>query len=510
MSGKGKLAPRLGFRSLRMRFLFYFLVLGLLSLLLFGLLFAFFTWRENDRLEKQAGEELVEQAKEMARDLEMLFALVQRFPDVPLANQERVTQLLRLEGKLVNAVSVVVDAEGRVVAPRPLALRFPRRLDTDLLAEGDIKSGNARIEPLGDCLVVAVPLSISGDRPYHNLVVAKRRDRLLQTSASDLTRYIAIAGGAALVISILLALYLSSYVTRPLHRLSNAAWEMAHGNLESRVEVAGQDEISALARYFNYMAERIHRAYRQQKEFVANVSHEIRTPLTSIEGFTQALLDDMVEGEEERKRYLHIVQEETRRLQRVLAQLLALSRLDAGAWVLHPSSLSLPDFLREMEEKLQPKAEEKGLVVKLSLSPRLKPLLTDRDALEQVLTNLLDNAVKFTPEGGTVTLSADPLPLGGARIQVRDSGTGIPEDDLEHIFERFFRVERSRSQQYGGSGLGLAVCRELVQLLGGKISAWSRPEKGSVFTVELPGAIPEITWEGSGPEPGRGSPQGGT
>jgi len=500
-------SPR--FRTLRARFLFYFLALGLLSLLLFGFLFAFFAWRENDRLEKQAGKELVEQAKEMARDLEVAFSLVQRFPDLLSANEERVTQLLRLEGKLVNAVSVLVDAQGRVVAPRPLPLRFPRQLDTDLLAEGDIRSSNATIEPVGDCLVVAVPLSSPADRSYHNLVVAKRRDQLLQASTSDLTRYIAIAGGVALAISILLALYLSNYVTRPLHRLSSAAWEMAHGNLDSRVEVAGQDEISMLARYFNYMAERLQRGYQQQKEFVANVSHEIRTPLTSIEGFTQALLDDMVEREDEKRRYLRIVQEETRRLQRVLAQLLALSRLDAGAWILHPETVSLPDLLGEVREKLRPRAEEKGLAVELFLSPALRPVESDRVALEQVFTNLLDNAVKFTPQGGTVHVSADPLPRGGARIQVRDSGPGIPEEDLEHIFDRFFRVERSRSQQYGGSGLGLAVCRELVRLLGGRINAWSRPGKGSVFTVELPGSLPEIPGEMGGAEPARGSPQDG-
>lgn len=486
---------RLRFRTLRARFLFYFLVLGLLSLLLFGALFAFFVWRENDRLEKRAREELVEQAKEMARDLELAFALVQRFPDLPVANQERVTQLLRLEGKLVNAVSVVVDARGNVTAPRPIPLRYPRRIDADLLAENEVRAVDADMSPLGSCLVVAIPLSIPAEYSYHNLVVVKRRDQLLQTSVGDLTRYLAIAGGAALVISILLALYLSSYVTRPLHRLSRAAWEMAHGNLESRVEVAGRDEISSLARYFNYMAERLQRGYQQQKEFVANVSHEIRTPLTSIEGFAQALLDDMVERDEEKKRYLRIIQGETRRLQRVLAQLLALSRLDAGAWILRPEPLSLPDFLGEIGEKMRPKAEEKGLTLELSLSPALKAIESDRDALEQVVTNLVDNAVKFTPSGGTVSISADPLPLGGARIQVRDSGPGIPEKDLEHIFDRFFRVERSRSQQYGGSGLGLAVCRELVHLLGGRITVWSRPGTGSTFTVELPSSLPEVPGE---------------
>jgi two-component system phosphate regulon sensor histidine kinase PhoR len=122
----------------------------------------------------------------------------------------------------------------------------------------------------------------------------------------------------------------------------------------------------------------------------------------------------------------------------------------------------------------------------LELAEGLPEVETDADALEQVLTNLVDNAVKFTPPGGKVTLSADLIPAGDLRIQVRDTGKGIPPEDLERVFDRFFRVERSRSQDHGGSGLGLALGRELVTLLGGRVSAWSEPGRGSVFTVDLP------------------------
>jgi signal transduction histidine kinase len=335
-------------------------------------------------------------------------------------------------------------------------------------------------------------LNIQGQPVYFNLVVAKRSRELVATSGGGLMRYIVIAGGAALLLSIALALYLSGYVLKPMRRLSQAAWELAHGNLDSRVEVAGQDEISELSRYFNYMAERIQKSAQLQKDFVANVSHEIRTPLTSIEGFSQALLEDMVESEEDERRYLNIISEEAKRLKRVLDQLLALSRIDAGAWILHPAPLAVPEYLAELGEKVLPQAKEKGVELKVESAAGMPPIETDRDALEQVLRNLLDNALKFTPPGGEVTLNADPLPLGGARIQVRDNGQGIPEEDLEHIFDRFTRVERSRSQRYGGSGLGLAVCSELLRLLGGKISVWSQSGKGTVFTVELPPQPPDL------------------
>jgi signal transduction histidine kinase len=489
------------FRSLRGRFLFYFLVLGILSLLLFGTLFGYFVWRQKNREEAKARSELVEQAQEMARDLELAFALGQQFPESPLANTERVAQLLRLDSKLINAVSLVVNEQGEVVAPLPLPLRVPRRFDTGLLADAETRAQEADLGRLGKVFVVAAPLGTNRNPSYYNLLVVKRMEELSITPSGELMRYVIIAGAVALALSIILALYLSNYVLKPLRHLSRAAWDLAHGDMDSRVEVTGRDEMSELSRYFNYMAERIQRSAQLQKDFVANVSHEIRTPLTSIEGFTQALLDDMVETEEDRRRYLSIICEESRRLKRVLVQLLALSRLDAGAWILHPVPLSLSGYIKEVGEKLRPLAREKNVDLKVEAPAGMPAIETDKDALEQVLHNLLDNALKFTPGGGEVVLSADPLPKGGARIQVRDTGQGIPEEELEHIFDRFVRVERSRSQRYGGSGLGLAVCREILNLLGGRIAVWSQPGRGSVFTIELPPKPPDLPPED---DPGQG------
>lgn len=280
-------------------------------------------------------------------------------------------------------------------------------------------------------------------------------------------------------------------VLKPLRNLSRGAWELAHGNLDRRVEVAGRDETSELSRYFNYMAERIQASYQLQKDFVANVSHEIRTPLTSMGGFSQALLDGIVESEEDKRRYLTIISDETARLSRMLEQLPALSRIDAGAWILHPSRVDVPAYVAALHEKFLPQAREKGVELRVETRPGMSPIETDRDALEQVMLNLVDNALKFTPQGGEVVISADPLPARGARLQVRDSGQGIPPGELEHVFERFTRVERSRSQRYGGAGLGLAVARELLGLLGGRISLWSQPGKGTVFTLELPQRPPD-------------------
>ena len=471
------------FRSLRARFLFYFLILSVLSLMLLGAVFGYFVLRQKHREEVKARSELTGQAQDMALDLELVLALGQ---------VDRISQLLRLEGNLVNATGLVVSSGGDVMAPRPLPVTMPRKIDTSLLAKGEIKTQETDIGKVGKVFLIAIPLQGGQDPTYYNLILAKGVRDLAQTSTSEIMRNVLIAAAIALGLSILLALLLSSYVLKPLRNLTHAAWDLAHGNLDRRVEVRGQDEISELSQYFNYMAERMQQSTQLQKDFVANVSHEIRTPLTSIEGFSQALIEDIVPAEEDRKRYLNIISEESRRLKRLVSQLLTFSRIDAGGWVLHAAPLSLSIWLAEIGEKFQPLAIEKKLNLIVDTAADTPIIETDRDTLEQIIQNLLDNAMKFTEPGGEIIVSSRQSDDGGAIIEVRDTGQGIPGDELEQIFDRFVRVERSRSQRYGGAGLGLSMCRDLVNLLGGRIGVLSEPEKGSVFTIELPKGMPAI------------------
>jgi signal transduction histidine kinase len=464
------------FRSLRARFLFYFLAMSTLSLLLLGAVFGVFVIRQKHHEEAKARSDLTAQAQEMARDLDIVLALGQ---------QNRVSQLLQLEGNLVNATGLVVSSQGDVIAPRPLPLTIPRRIDTSLLAQGDIKTKETSLGSIGKVFLVAIPLQRGEDPNYYNLVLAKSVGELAVTSTGEIMRNVLIAAASALALSALLALMLSGYVLKPLKNLSHAAWDLAHGNLSRRVPVTGQDEISELSQYFNYMAERMQQNSQLQKDFVANVSHEIRTPLTSIEGFSQAMQDGMVNSEEDRQRYLNIISEESRRLKRLVDQLLALSRIDAGGWTLHPAPLSLPTFISEIGDKYRPRAQDRGIALRVDVDAA-GSIETDRDTLEQILQNLIDNAIKFTPEGGEIVLGCAAAEEGMVRIEVKDSGRGIPEGELGQIFDRFVRVERSRSKRYGGAGLGLSICRDLVNLLGGRIAASSQPGKGSVFSVELP------------------------
>lgn len=469
------------FLSLRGKFVLSFLAVTLFSLTLLGAIFGSLLQHLKAREERKAKEELASQALEMASDLETY--LSRNYPGFPETAAARVSQLLRLEARLVKAYAMVVNRNGEAVAPRPLPAGLPSRIPPESLT-AEVGKYDADVAALGRSYLVTVPLRVQEEQ-FSHLVVIKPSGELTSGYSRDLVRYLMMAGGISLGVSLLLALYLGERILKPIRRLTQAALDLAHGLSGSRVKVEGADEIAQLAACFNYMADRVELNARLQRDFVANVSHEIRTPLTSIEGFTEALLDGTA-GEEDRQRFLRIIREEAGRLKRVLQQLLALSRVDAGAWPLDPKPLDPREFLEEMVHRWKPTAVEKGVDMKLVVTEELPPLVTDRDTLSQVLHNLLDNALKFTPEGGQVVLSAERASEGEIRLKVADTGPGIPSDFRDRVFERFSRAEKSRNPRYGGAGLGLSLCKELVQLLGGSITFWSGEGKGTVFSVTLP------------------------
>ncbi len=394
---------------------------------------------------------------------------------------------MRAEGSLIKAIPVLADEQGRILEPRPLNLpqRFSISIPEAARLEGDSKVTELDLELLGPVTVAAARLRSAGS-DYDAVYLVKRNQDLDQGLNRNLYAYLAIASAIALIISVLLGLALARKISRPVRDLTLAARDIAHGHLDKRVEVRGDREIAELSDTFNYMTGRVQEGIELQRDFVANVSHELRTPLTSIEGFSQALLDEVVQGDEQRNHYLEIINAESQRSGRILRDLLVLSRLDAGEVPLHPAPLDVPQLLSELRERFAPAAGAKGVELTVEAPPSLPTMTVDRDRLEQVLINLVDNALKFTGEGGRVSVSAGTGSPGRMVFEVKDTGAGIPPQDLEHIFDRFFRVERSRSQQFGGSGLGLAICKQLAEAMGGSISAQSVHGSGTVFYVNLP------------------------
>lgn len=230
------------------------------------------------------------------------------------------------------------------------------------------------------------------------------------------------------------------------------------------------------------------RLEEMRREFVANVSHELRTPLTYLEGYTEAILDGLAADPEEEKRYLQIILDETLRLRRLVSDLLDLSRIEAGQLALVKEEVDLGGLCRQVLEKVRPLAEEKNVRLELAAPPGLPPAWGSPDRLQQILINLLDNALRHTPAGGEVKVRAKEGIGGMLELSVSDTGPGIPSQDLPYVFERFYKVEKARTRTTAGTGIGLAIVKALVEAHGGRVWVESTPGQGTRFTFTVPQA----------------------
>ena len=315
--------------------------------------------------------------------------------------------------------------------------------------------------------------------------------RLMFASQHDLllaTVLLLFAGGIAMSVGY----FLSAALTDRIVTLNQAAQEIASGDLSVRVPVTGNDEMASLARTFNLMAGRLQAADQKQRDLellrrnlIAWVGHDLRTPLASIRAIVEALADGMVEESETVDRYLHTAQREIRSLSLLLDDLFELAQLEAGGLrlELHPNSLS--DLVSDTLESFSELAARQEVLLEGSVGPGVDPVSMDASQIGRVLSNLLSNALRHTPAGGTVKVAAIAT-VNGVRVEVHDTGHGIDAQDLPHIFERFYRGEKSRSRATGGAGLGLAIAKGLVEAHGGDIGVESTPDRGTRFFFTLP------------------------
>jgi two-component system sensor histidine kinase ResE len=269
---------------------------------------------------------------------------------------------------------------------------------------------------------------------------------------------------------------------------------MARGRYDQSIPVRRRDEVGRLANAFNAMAQQVSSSDRTMRDFLANVSHELKTPLTSIQGFSQALIDGTIEGDESRQHAAGIINEESNAMRRLVDDLLTLSKIESGQIAMGDEVVDVDKLLRDAMRRTEWQAEVKSVQVELE-APRVATVRGDPHWLGQVFTNLLDNALKHTPNGGRVTLRLEAQEhRAETLVIVHNSGSYIPPQDLPRVFERFFQVDRSRSSRQHGSGLGLAIVREIVQAHGGQVGATSDRALGTTFTVRLPlNAIVERT-----------------
>ena len=290
--------------------------------------------------------------------------------------------------------------------------------------------------------------------------------------------------GAALAAVIVLVALISRIVTRPVAELSAGIERMTRGDYQHRVHVPGRDEMAQLAAAFNHMSEQVHNLDEARNQFVSNASHELKTPLATIKLLVESMMYEENMDATLRKEFLGDIDREIDRLSSVVGDLLTLVHIDSHKLRLRRERMLFSDTVRESVKRLSPLAKKKKQELTVDCAESCE-MFADPGKLSQVCYNIIENAIKYTPEGGTIRVSLH-RDIRDAVLEISDTGVGIPQDDLPHVFDRFYRVDKARGRDTGGTGLGLSIVQQIVRLHGGSVTVQSKLGKGTTFTVQLP------------------------
>ena len=452
------------FTSLRSRLWLSYALVVTVSLTIVALVLLIFLIR-NPLQSRQIQQELKLVQNTITND-------PQRFREDPTALQQLARQYnVRILIFDISSRQISLDTEtGKTKLPFPRRNILNRGAQTAIDADGKIWLYTYNRTGTGKVLVVAAP------RP---------KVPVLNIFTDEFLLPILEGGVIALLLSLILAYLLSRWVADPLQQVVLKASQYP-SEAARPLAVSGPREVQTLTQAFNFMLARVQSSQRSQRDFVANVSHEMKTPLTSIQGFAQAILDNTADTPEARQKAAQIIYDESTRLHRLSLDLLQLARLEAGTADLKMAPVDIGALMRAIVERFLPQAERTGVELSVDVPDDLPAIIGDGDRLAQVFTNLLDNALKFTPVKGRITLSAKKV---GADVElsVEDTGIGVASDGLPHLFERFYQAEASRARRAGhGAGLGLAIVKEIVQAHGGTIGVRSQVGSGTTFTIHLP------------------------
>ena len=289
-----------------------------------------------------------------------------------------------------------------------------------------------------------------------------------------------------LMVALLMSLLLSDKITKPIREMIKTTKEIAKGNYKKRLTVKGKDEIADLGNSLNEMAESLGKIEQLRNDLITNFSHEMATPLTTINGYLEAMEDGLIENCNQKIKIMSTIKEETNRLISMVKDLRELSLIESGHFQIHTTKTSLYPLIQKISQSIEVLFIEKNIQLDLRCIGDSPFILADQIRFPQIILNLLDNALHYTPSGGKVTVLVSKTTNMQAEVAVTDTGIGMEQKEIAHIFERFYRIETSRSRKSGGSGIGLSLVADLVKLHHGKISVESQVGQGSTFRLFFP------------------------
>ena len=307
---------------------------------------------------------------------------------------------------------------------------------------------------------------------------------LLGDFRTAINEVLLLSAGLAMITAVIVSTFVTRRVVRPIQAMTAASQRIADGRYEERVQVIGEDELAELGRSFNQMAYTLSKTEDRRRQLIGDVAHELRTPLSSIKGVMEGLQDGVLPAEPET---FASVEREVNRLQRLVRDLEELSKAEAGQIPLEKERINPADLAETAVARLRPQFTDKDVSLTIDMAPDLPAIYVDPARLGQVLLNLLGNALQYTPAGGGVTVHGSLDSERYLQISVIDTGIGLTTTHLKHIFERFYRVDKSRSRAGGGSGIGLTISKHIVESHNGRLTAASPgPNQGSTFMITLP------------------------
>ena len=453
---------RSAFHSLQFRLISGFAVVLGLSLLGVSAYTGYAANRHANRFEALADD---------ARDARLQQVLSGHFPRSP--NPTGLQTALEDAASLYGGRIIVTDPDGQVIAdseranPRPPAYPSRRPRGFSLTSDGG---------------TVATVSLVRSDLPN-----GSPPGPAASAIARAVNRSLLLTGLAAAAGGLLLVSLVSRQVLGPVTMLTSAARRLGQGDLAQRVPTSGRDEIAELGRTFNLMAADLQHAEKRRQDMVADVAHELRTPLSNIQGYLEAMEDGLLRPE---GGALDAVRAQTLHLARIVEDLRLVASADAGKLTLERRPTDLDELLRSSVEAIRPRAAAVEVEIILSIAEVLPTVELDQTRIAQVVGNLLENAVRYSPAGAPVTVTGEVVGGVAARVGVADMGEGMTDDEVRQIFDRFYRADPSRSRGTGGAGLGLTIAKQLVEAHGGTIRAESIRGSGSRFVFEIPVAAP--------------------